>query len=199
MTGFPSPFGGSDEDDTLFTDSNEFDAEYIPEPSDFLDGHELLTGAAHVDFHQIAETVFEERGVYDMTFGYNLAQLNQDTRHPNAGYRYAEDADEPSVLRAEFTPTTPFCPQSDTLTKGSFRAWNGLSDHHEYDIVRIRVADMHHRSETINEALQEMEQEFRESGRVHTVSTEETRGRTANEGKSWPEPGGDGSSPDAPF
>jgi hypothetical protein len=199
MPGFPSPFGGESDDDDLFTDSEEFDPEYSPKPGQFLEDHDLLTGDEHVTFHQISETVFEERGVYDMTFGYNLAQLNQDTRHPNAGYRYAKDADDPSVLRAEFTPTTPFCPQSDTLTKGSFRAWNGLNERHEYDLVRVRVADMHHRSETINEALEEMEREFRDSGRVNTVSTDETRGRTAKEGKSWPEPGGDDSSPEAPF
>jgi len=67
------------------------------------------------------------------------------------GYRYAEETDDPSVLRAEFTPTTPFCPQTHTLTIGSFRAWNGLSERHEYDLVRVRAAPMHHQSEAINE------------------------------------------------
>jgi len=72
-----------------------------------------------------------------MTFNYNLARLNLDTRHTGAGYRYAverDDADDAveaedidRVLRAEFTPTTLFCPQTHTLTIGSFRAWNGLS------------------------------------------------------------------------
>lgn len=76
-----------------------------------------------------------------MTFGYNLAKLNRDTRHADAGYRYAVDADDPSVLRAEFSPTTEFCPQSDTLTKGSFRAWNALSDPHGDDLwVRLPTA-----------------------------------------------------------
>jgi hypothetical protein len=199
MPGFPSPFGGGSDDEGLFTDSEEFNPEYSPEPDQFLEYHALLTGDEHIAFHQISETVFEERGVYDMTFGYNLAQLNRDTRHPNAGYRYAEDADDSSILRAEFTPTTPFCPQSDTLTKGSFRAWNGLRDHHEYNLVRVRVADMHHRSEEINETLEGMEQEFRESGRVNTVRTDETQSGSADETTTWPEPDGTDSNPEAPF
>jgi len=199
MPGLPSPFGGGNEDDGLFTDSGEFDPENIPEPGRFLDGHDLLTSDEHVAFHQVSETVFEQRGVYDMTFGYNLAQLNHDTRHPNAGYRYAEDADDPSVLRAAFTPTTPFCPQSDTLSKGSFRAWNGLSDHHEYDLVRVRVADMHHQSQAINDELEEMEREFRESGRVNTVNTDETADHSVGGARSWPESENTDSGPDAPF
>jgi hypothetical protein len=199
MPGFPSPFGGGSDDDELFTENGEFHPEHIPTPGRFLEGHSLLSEDDHVAFHEISETVFEERGVYDMTFGYNLAQLNHDTRHPNAGYRYAEDADDSSVLRAEFTPTTPFCPQSDTLTKGSFRAWNGLSDRHEYDLVRVRVADMHHRSETINDALEEMEREFRDSGRVNTVSTDDTPSQPVERTKSWPEPDETDSDPEAPF
>ena len=63
--------------------------------------------------------------MYDVTFDYNLARLNLDTRHENAGYRYAEEADDPSVLRAEFTPTTPFCPQTHTLTVGSEHVQRG--------------------------------------------------------------------------
>jgi len=77
----------------------------------------------------------------------------------------AIDADDiDSVLRAEFTPTTPFCPQTHTLTIGSFRAWNGLSDRHEYDLVRVRAAPMHHQSEAINEQLAELETTFLEEG-----------------------------------
>jgi len=101
-----------------------------------------------------------------MTFNYNLARLNLDTRHSNAGYRYAERTDDPSVLRAEFTPTTPFCPQTHTLTIGSFRAWNGLSERHEYDLVRVRAAPMHHQSEAINEQLGEVEEAYIETGSV---------------------------------
>ena len=136
--------------------------------------------------------MFEERGVYDMTFGYNLAKLNRDTRHPEAGFRYAvEDgtanAERASVLRAEFTPTRAFCPQSDTLTKGSFRAWNGLDERHEYDLVRVRVDGMHQRSEEINEELTELEAAYQETGSVASMG----------EGRQARSAGGD--SPDAPF
>ena len=96
------------------------------------------------------------------TFGYNLGDLNRDRRHPDAGYRYAEAGD--GVLRAEFTPTTPFCPRSDTLAKGSFRAWNGLSDRHDYDLVRVRVDRMHHRSDAINDQLADLEASVRGTG-----------------------------------
>lgn len=87
-----------------------------------------------------------------MTFDCNLARLNLDTRHEDAGFRYAvERGDAPDtadavaaedaavgadrVLRAESTPTTAFCPQTHTLTVGAFRAWNGLADRHEYDLA----------------------------------------------------------------
>lgn len=167
MVGFPSPFSrGDSSSEELFADYEAFETEYIPEPGPFLSGYDVLTGEDHTGFHQISKEVFEKRGVYDMTFGYNLARLNVDTRHPNAGYRYAEQDGESSVLRAEFTPTTQFCPQSDTLTTGSFRAWNGLSDSHEYDIVRVRVADMHQRSDEINRTLKELAQHYRDTGSV---------------------------------
>ncbi|MFB6087238.1 MAG: hypothetical protein ABEJ85_01860, partial [Haloarculaceae archaeon] len=102
--------------------------------------------------------------VYDMTFNYNLARLNLDTRHPDAGYRYAEESGE--VLRAEFTPTTPFCPQTHTLTIGSFRAWNALSDRHDYDLVRVRAHPMHHQAGAINEQLADLEADYEETGEV---------------------------------
>jgi hypothetical protein len=202
MAGFPSPFGGSDQGGDLFGEYDEFETAYIPEPGWFLDGHDLLSGDDHVAFHRVTKEVFDERGVYDMTFGYNLARLNLDTRHPGAGYRYAADAEDPSVLRAEFTPTTPFCPQSDTLTKGSFRAWNDLGDRHEYDLVRVRVADMHHRSEEINGALEDLEEKYRESGSVtHVAEAEGEQPQRA--GKSGCSEGGvttsRGYGPDAPF
>ena len=164
MAGFPSPFGGSDE--STFDSEDEFVPEHLPEPGPFLDAHDVLTGDRHVAFHDVTETVFEERTVYDMTFGYNLARLNLDTRHPGAGYRYAVDADDETVLRAEFTPTTDFCPQTDTLTVGSFRAWNGLNDHHGYDLVRVRVASSHHQSEAVNQKLESLEAAFLETGEV---------------------------------
>jgi len=197
MVSVPSPFGG---DDDVFEPRDEFVPESIPAPGDFLAGHDLLTGGRHLAFHRLSRALFEERAVYDMTFGYNLARLNEDTRHPTAGYRYAvEDPhvvassdgvdtgtgtdaggdddlprsdeglsrpDDGPVLRAEFTPTTAFCPQSDTLTKGSFRAWNGLADRHEFALVRVRVAPMHQRAAVINEQLRELERAVVETGSV---------------------------------
>jgi hypothetical protein len=168
MPGFPSPFGS--EDSELFDSYDEFCPENIPSPDQFLGEHEVLTGTDHVAFHRLTRELFEERKVYDMTFNYNLARLNLDTRHTNAGYRYAEersDADDTDrVLRAEFTPTTPFCPQTHTLTIGSFRAWNGLGNRHEYDLIRVRAAPIHHRSEAINDQLVGLEETYLETGEV---------------------------------
>ncbi|MFB6136525.1 MAG: hypothetical protein ABEJ04_07170 [Halobacteriaceae archaeon] len=166
MPGFPSPFGGDDGGGDLFDAYGEFVPRNVPEPGPFLEGHDVLAGEDHVRFHEVTREVFEERTVYDMTFNYNLARLNLDTRHPGAGYRYAEQADDSSVLRAEFTPTTPFCPQTHTLTVGSFRAWNGLGDRHGYDLVRVRAHEMHHQSDQINDELAALEEEFRETGEV---------------------------------
>ncbi|MFD1525675.1 hypothetical protein [Halolamina salina] len=160
-----SPFGGGN-DDATFDEEGEFVPEHLPEPGGFLDGHNVLLADEHVAVHEIAHELFEERGVYDMTFGYNLARLNFDTRHPEAGFRYAEEADDPAVLRAEFTPTTAFCPQTHTLTVGAFRAWNGVDDRHDYEIVRIRAAPMHQESDAVNEQLRSLEEEYRETGTV---------------------------------
>jgi len=110
--------------------------------------------------------------VYDVTFGYNLARLNLDRRHESAGFRYAVDADDGAVLRAEFTPTTEFCPQSEQLTKGAFRAWNGLADRHQFDFVRVRAAPMHQRSEEINAVLEGLGEATNEQGAVPEPSTE---------------------------
>lgn len=169
MKGIRSLIGDDNPD---FADPETFVPEYLPEPGGFLLGHDVLDGRRHVDVHQLTADLFEERGVYDMTFGYNLAVLNRDTRHPDAGYRYAVDTEDPTVLRAEFSPTTEFCPQSDTLTKGSFRAWNGNTDRHEFDLVRVRVADSHQQSEAVNEALAEMEAQYCETGEIDTVESE---------------------------
>jgi len=176
----PRPF--STDDTETFDGYDEFVVDHVPAPGEFLDGHDLLADGRHLAFHRLSRELFEERAVYDMTFGYNLARLNNDTRHRDAGYRYAveradavdegdvatadsEAAVDPArVLRAEFTPTTAFCPQSNTLTKGSFRAWNGLADCHEYDLVRVRVAPMHQRAAEINAELRDMEREFVETG-----------------------------------
>ncbi|MCU4753239.1 hypothetical protein OB919_14835 [Halobacteria archaeon AArc-curdl1] len=157
--------------DSLFDDEEAFVPEHVPDPGPFLEGHRVLSGDDHVEFHRLTRDLFEERTVYDMTFNYNLARLNLDTRHPDAGYRYALVDNDPSVLRAEFTPTTPFCPQVHTLTIGSFRAWNALADRHEYDLVRVRVRPMHHQSATVNDHLAALEEGFLETGRVDDEGT----------------------------
>ncbi|MEA1931987.1 MAG: hypothetical protein U9O06_10630 [Euryarchaeota archaeon] len=195
MVGFPSPFGDS-EDDDLFDEITAFVPDHLPEPGEFLAGHAVLTGEDHVAVHTLTEELFEERGVYDMTFNYNLARLNLDTRHPNAGYRYAEEADDPTVLRAEFTPTTPFCPQTHTLTIGSFRAWNGLTERHDYELVRVRSHPMHHQSESINDQLAEVEAAFRETGEIS--DPEEGTANAGRQGLTLPEEGSTGPQ-DAPF
>lgn len=177
-----NPFSsGRSTDGDSFDEPGSFVSDHIPEPGVFLEGHDLLEGDAHVAFHDITRDLFEERGVYDATFGYNLARLNLDRRHPDAGYRYAVDADDPSVLRAEFTPTTEFCPQADALVKGSFRAWNGLSDRHEYELVRVRVRPTHHQSESLNETLEGIETQYRESGEVPTEPVGGVTGRTTDQ------------------
>lgn len=140
-----------------FDDDGEFVPEHLPEPGPFLADAAVLTGDDHAAVHTTARTLFEERSVYDATFGYNLARLNLDRRHPDAGFRYAEEG--PSVLRAEFTPTTAFCPQGDSLAVGAFRAWNGLADRHGYDLVRVRVAPSHRRADRINGRLRRLERE----------------------------------------
>ena len=187
MRGIRSVLGGGDAE---FTDPTAFEPETIPEPGSFLRGHDVLIDQQHVAFHQLTADLFEERGVYDMTFGYNLAKLNRDTRHPDAGYRYAVDAENPAVLWAEFSPTTEFCPQTDTLTKGSFRAWNGDPQRHEFDLVRVRAAESHQQSEAVNEALAEMEAQYRETGEIDAAESE----------SELPEPTTDGAAdPSAPF
>lgn len=156
-------FFGADSPDDVFDEWGTFVPAHLPEPGPFLAGRAMLTGDDHVAVHETARELFEERGVYDVTFGYNLARLNHDQRHPDAGFRYAEQAGG-DVLCAEFTPTTAFCPQSDTLSVGAFRAWNGLRDRHDYELVRIRVAPMHQRADEVNAQLVELEQTFEETG-----------------------------------
>ncbi|WP_435065770.1 hypothetical protein [Halobaculum sp. EA56] len=207
MPGFPSPFGK--DDDSLFDSYDEFVPDHNPMPDRFLEGHDVLAGSNHIAFHRLTRELFEERKVYDMTFNYNLARLNLDTRHKNAGYRYAvedrdtEDAiDDESVdrvLRAEFTPTTPFCPQTHTLTIGSFRAWNGLSERHEYDLVRVRPSPMHHQSEAISDQLAELEQTYLETGDV-TAEPEDSAEVGSNPmERAMQNEGASRGSPDAPF
>ena len=175
-------------DDEGFDEFDEFVPEHVPQPGEFLRGNDVLTGAAHVAFHELTRDLFEERGVYDITFGYNLARLNLDQRHPDAGFRYAEAADEDGVLLAEFTPTTAFCPQSETLTKGAFRAWNGLADHHDYDVVRVRVAPMHHESHRIGGELRRLEERFEADGELPDPRTRGSAAVVPSERGYDPEP-----------
>lgn len=151
----PRPF--STDGDETFDAYDEFAPESLPDPGPYLADHDVLTGSDHLAFHRLARSLFEARGVYDMTFGYNLARLNVDRRHPDAGFRYARQNEDRSILRAEFTPTTEFCPQSDTLTVGAMRAFNGESHRHEYDLVRVRVSPMHHEATAINGKLEQQE------------------------------------------
>jgi hypothetical protein len=207
MPSIPSPFGK--DDDSLFDSYDEFVPDHNPMPNRFLEGHDVLAGSEHVAFHRLTRELFEERKVYDMTFNYNLARLNLDTRHKNAGYRYA--VEDPSadntideegvdrILRAEFTPTTPFCPQTHTLTIGSFRAWNGLSDRHEYDLVRVRPAPMHHQSEAISDQLAELEQKYLETGDVTAVPEDSAEVGSNPMERAMQNEGASRGSPDAPF
>jgi len=156
----PNPFA-ADGDDT-FDPYDEFAPDSLPEPGPFLADHDVLTGTDHLAFHRVARSLFETRGVYDMTFGYNLARLNVDRRHPDAGFRYARESGDERVLRAEFTPTTEFCPQSDTLTLGAMRAFNGEAHRHEYDLVRVRVAPVHQEATAINGKLKQREAALRD-------------------------------------
>lgn len=149
MVDVPSPFG----DGPDFDASDEFVPVHLPDPGPFLTTHDVLTGEAHVRFHEQTHELFEDRSVYDVTFDYNLARLNLDPRHPDAGFRYAEDRHTPGTLRAEFTPTTEFCPQGETLAIAAFRAWNGLAERHPYDEVRVRVHPMYQHAETVNDRL----------------------------------------------
>jgi hypothetical protein len=150
----PRPFDG---DDAPFDTYDAFVPAHLPDPGPFLAEADVLEGREHAAVHRLARQAFEAHGVYDATFGYNLARLNLDQRHENAGFRYARDGDE---LRAEFTPTTEFCPQSDVLSVGAFRALNDAA--HEYDVVAVRVDPMHQRSAQLNARLEHVETEVRE-------------------------------------
>ena len=162
-----NPFTSSSDDSPSTTASDHFDdpgsyaPAHLPEPGPTLEGHQILTGEDHVAVHARVEAAFEACGVYDVTFGYNLAQLNRDRRHPDAGFRYATDRDDPSVLRVEFTPTVTFCPQGEALSIGAYRALVRERDRFvraplDYDTVRVRIA-RHHGAEAVNERLRALE------------------------------------------
>lgn len=159
---------------------DEFVPSTVPEPGWFLSDHDVLTDDEHIRFHQTTRDIFEEVKLYDVSFDYNLARLNLDTRHPNAGFRYAVEAASESTLRAEFTPKTQFCPQSLTITKASFRAWNGLPARHDYDLVRVRVDRMHHKAGAINDILRQQEKAYLES--EQDTHSSESAGVTAETG-----------------
>lgn len=163
-------FGLGSSGDDCFDDEGEYVPANIPESGPYLEGHTLLTDDAHVELHDHAREAFEEFGVYDATFGYNLARLNLDRRHPDAGLRYALDRDDERVLRVEFTPTTPFCPQSESLTRGTFRALTATRERADYEQVRVRVHPMHHAADGINESLERGEEQFAETGSLDAVS-----------------------------
>ena len=127
----------TDRDTDGFDNWNAFVPQHIPESGPFPERHAVLMGDDHAAFHRLTRALFEERGVYDATFGYNLARLNLDRRHPNAGFRYAVDADDRSVLRAEFTPTTEFCPAADALITLLIRSKAASN------LVRIRQSGIH--------------------------------------------------------
>lgn len=61
------------------------------------------------------EATVQEVGVYDMTFGYNLAQFNFDHRHPSAGYRYTEDIVERGTLHPNHAVLSAEPPTDDRL------------------------------------------------------------------------------------
>jgi hypothetical protein len=178
--------GRGGDDDGTFDRTDVFEPAHLPEPGSFLDDVDVLVGDEHLAVHRLAAELFEERGVYDVTFGYNLARLNRDRRHPDAGFRYgtevrrdddsADDGEDARrVLRAEFTPTTEFCPQSEQLATGAFRAWNGLDERHEFDVVVVRVDDMHQESARINAALAELDPENVDADAPSTASSDSGR------------------------
>ncbi|HKL30506.1 MAG TPA: hypothetical protein VJ898_14710 [Natrialbaceae archaeon] len=152
----PNPFTRRSSGEPDFDEYDELVPAHLPDPGPHLEDFEVLDDEDHVAVHRMVRDVFEERGVYDSTLGYNLAKLNLDPRHPDAGFRYAVEDD---VLHAEFTPTTAFCPQGDVLTTAAHRALNGLSDRHEFERVAVHVDPVHQHSEAINAKLDGMDLE----------------------------------------
>ncbi|WP_216824723.1 hypothetical protein [Salinigranum rubrum] len=159
--------GDTTADDAEFDDRGTFVTDYLPDPGPFLEQGRVLDGEDHTVVHGWSRDVFEARGVYDATFGYNLARLNLDARHPDAGIRYAFGD---GGLRAEFTPTTAFCPQAETLAVAAVRAWNDRGDGVEppappatpdalddAERVSVRVAPLHRDHDSINDRLRALE------------------------------------------
>ena len=147
-------------DSDIFDVAESFVEFHLPEPDCILRQYHVLTGDQHVSVHRTAIKIFDAAGIIDPTFGYNLAWLNFDSRYPNAGFRYAESEGDETRLYVSFTPTTHFCPVSDTLALGVSRAWNNSSAH-DYAHVIVRVARMHQLSDEINRTLAELEEDRR--------------------------------------
>ncbi len=133
-----------------FDDPGTFVSDHVPEPGDFLEGHDVLEGEDHVAFHDITRELFEERGVYDATFGYNLARLNLDRRHPEAGYRYTVDTDDPTAQSERSS-----APRRSSVRR--LMARQGL-------VPRLERPQ----SESLNETLEPLELQYRELGDVPT-------------------------------
>lgn len=145
---------GDPEDE--FVDRDRFAPEFLPAPGPALADATVLTDDDHHAVHEAARAAFEDRGVYDATFGYNLAKLNRDRRHPDAGLRYGRPPDDPSALVVEFTPTTPVCPQGETLGVGAARALRAELEASVASRVSVRVTD-HQRTDAINDRLAGMD------------------------------------------
>lgn len=150
MQGF-DPFREPDAGADALDGAGEFVPVHLPAPGPFLDGAAVLTGDAHVAVHRTAREVFAACGVRAGALGYNLAVLNRDRRYPDAGFRYAADAE---TLRAEFTPRAPACPRTAALARSALRAFRWHADRFDYGTVRLRVAPGHEDRDAINETLE---------------------------------------------
>jgi len=144
--------GGSE---PQFDPADAFVPEHIPEPGAFLAGHDVLGGRDHVALHRTAADAFEEYGVYDATFGYNLARLNRDPRHTDAGFRYAEEADDPTTLGPSSRRLPPSV-RRPNRSRGGRSALDAV-DTHGYELVRVRVDASLDGSDAVNERLAKLE------------------------------------------
>lgn len=149
-------------------DWDVFVPEHLPAPGPHLDGHDVLTGRAHVELHQRVRDVFERRGVYDAAYGYNLARLNLDRRYPEAGLRYAVAAGDEDCLRVAFTPTTAVCPETASLAPAILRATT--EEEIGYGRVRVRVTPRYQYADRVNEALRKLEAVADERGSLPAPS-----------------------------
>jgi hypothetical protein len=159
------PFVGG-EDGPPLDDVDAFVPQHLPDPGPALADADVLTGEAHLAVHATVRGVFEERGVEDLSIGYNLADLNRDRRHPDAGLRYGTAAGG-DRLWAELTPATAFCPGAHAVARGAFRALNAERERLDVERVRVRVRE-HLRADAIDEGLAALDAAFRETGTLPT-------------------------------